>query len=268
MFASITIHTINVAFFILIDKPDREKDLRISEHIMALHKKNAGRRVVTAAVPSSGDVGDEWEDRAQSQTLEARLRERGEGFSPIPYQLLRTYIGYARKYVKPKLTAGAKKILQQYYLDLREKHKNDDNMTPLTTRQLESLIRLTEARAKAELRVDATSSDAKDAIEIFQGAIDNSIFTPPGSTVDYNASANQSGTRKSKARVMTQFVGLLTQEARQRGSGVFAFQELTQFARAKGFLTLVGDMHDFVDALNVQGFILKLSGGQYRLASF
>ena len=37
---------------------------------------------------------------------------------------------------------------------------------PITTRQLESLIRLTEARARLELREEATKEDAEDVVEI------------------------------------------------------------------------------------------------------
>ena len=40
--------------------------------------------------------------------------------------------------------------------------------TPITTRQLESLVRLTEARAKMELREEATQQDAQDIIEIMK----------------------------------------------------------------------------------------------------
>lgn len=40
--------------------------------------------------------------------------------------------------------------------------------TPITTRQLESLIRLTESRARLELREVATKEDADDVIEIMK----------------------------------------------------------------------------------------------------
>lgn len=66
-----------------------------------------------------------------------------EPFDPIPHQLLRKYIAYARKYVCPSLSNEASAIIQQFYLDLRKKHHTADS-TPVTTRQLESLIRLTE----------------------------------------------------------------------------------------------------------------------------
>jgi DNA helicase MCM8 len=50
-------------------------------------------------------------------------------------------------------------VLQQFYLSLRQKHKGIDG-APITTRQLESLIRLAEARAKMELREEVTEQDA------------------------------------------------------------------------------------------------------------
>ena len=46
-------------------------------------------------------------------------------------------------------------VLRAFYLELRAKAPAADG-APITTRQLESLIRLTEARARADLRTTAT----------------------------------------------------------------------------------------------------------------
>lgn len=67
----------------------------------------------------------------------------GETVDPIPVCLLRKYISYARQYVHPSLSPEAAKILQDFYLSLRSQAHSADS-TPITTRQLESLIRLTE----------------------------------------------------------------------------------------------------------------------------
>ncbi len=40
---------------------------------------------------------------------------------------------------------------KKFYMELRSKHRGADS-TPITTRQIESLIRLAEARARLELR--------------------------------------------------------------------------------------------------------------------
>ena len=54
---------------------------------------------------------------------------------------MRKYIAYARKYCYPILDDGAKQVIQDFYLQLR-KRKNYMDSTPVTTRQLEALIRL------------------------------------------------------------------------------------------------------------------------------
>ena len=58
-------------------------------------------------------------------------------------------------------------VLQDFYITLRKQHQGQDS-TPITTRQLESLIRLTESRARLELREVATKEDAEDVIEIMK----------------------------------------------------------------------------------------------------
>lgn len=135
--------------FILLDKPDEEMDCMLSEHVMALHAgKKSAFGVVTARRRSREESSsDEDEMRRQweaDKPLSERLKiGRNEEFDAIPSQLLRKYVGYARTYVHPKLTAAAAEVLQNFYLDLRQQHHSADS-TPITTRQLESLIRLTQ----------------------------------------------------------------------------------------------------------------------------
>jgi DNA helicase MCM8 len=70
----------------------------------------------------------------------------GERLDVIPPQLLRKFVAYARKYVRPRLSKDAAAVLQKFYLRLRSQRGSQD-CTPVTTRQLESLIRLTEVCA-------------------------------------------------------------------------------------------------------------------------
>lgn len=59
------------------------------------------------------------------------------------------------------LSDGAKRVLQKFYLTLRKGVGQQAlDVTPVTTRLLESLIRLVEARARAEHRLIATENDA------------------------------------------------------------------------------------------------------------
>ena len=60
------------------------------------------------------------------------------------------YISYARDYVVPIITEEAGRRLSHAYLDMRQLGSNKKTITA-TPRQLESLIRLSEAFAKMRL---------------------------------------------------------------------------------------------------------------------
>ena len=51
-------------------------------------------------------------DEDERSLLERLKIRRGEEIDPVPSQLLRKYIGYARKYVHPHLSAEAADVLQ------------------------------------------------------------------------------------------------------------------------------------------------------------
>uniref|UniRef100_A0A8C8G7Z8 DNA helicase MCM8 n=1 Tax=Oncorhynchus tshawytscha TaxID=74940 RepID=A0A8C8G7Z8_ONCTS len=129
--------------FLLLDVPDESHDRRLSEHVMAVRSGKGG---ASGAVVTRGDY-----HQSQSSLLEPSdtpLSDRlqacpGECVDPIPHSLLRKYVGYARRYVHPSLSTAAAQTLQDFYLSLRS-HTHPVDSTPITTRQLESLIRLTE----------------------------------------------------------------------------------------------------------------------------
>lgn len=57
------------------------------------------------------------------------------------------------------MSKSAADILQRFYLRLRDQNTSADG-TPITARQLESLVRLAEARARVDLREEITVEDA------------------------------------------------------------------------------------------------------------
>ena len=57
-------------------------------------------------------------------------------------QLLKKYISYSRHTVFPKLSMEACEVLKAFYITLRENATNNANTLPITSRALDSLIRL------------------------------------------------------------------------------------------------------------------------------
>jgi len=58
------------------------------------------------------------------------------------------------------MSKAAAAILKDFYLKLRNRSTSADG-TPITARQLESLVRLAEARARVDLRDEVTEEDTQ-----------------------------------------------------------------------------------------------------------
>ncbi len=119
--------------FIIRDIPEESHDIGLAEHILRVHK----------------DI---------------------EKVKPeIPPELLRKYISYARRYVRPKLSEEAIKVLEDFFVEMRKmSSESPDSPISITPRQLEALIRLAEAHAKMALKEYVTMDDALEAIRLMK----------------------------------------------------------------------------------------------------
>jgi replicative DNA helicase Mcm len=90
---------------------------------------------------------------------------------PIPLELLRKYVSYA-KGIKPILTQEALKRLNDFYLAMRSVSETEGSPVAITARQLESLVRIAEARARAALRKEVLAEDAEAAINIMKRSLE------------------------------------------------------------------------------------------------
>ncbi|NXL50318.1 MCM8 helicase, partial [Podilymbus podiceps] len=245
--------------FILLDTPNEDHDHLLSEHVMAIR---AGKQ---AACSSAVVVRSNTQDRSVLEVVSDRpLLERlkilpGENFDAIPHQLLRKYVGYARQYVHPNLSPEAAQVLQEFYLELRKQNQGADS-TPITTRQLESLIRLTEARSRLELREKSTKEDAEDVIEIMKYSM-LGTYSDEFGKLDFERSQHGSGmSNRSQAK---RFVSALNSIAERTYNNLFDLQQLRQIA--KELQIRVSDFESFIGSLNDQGYLLKKGSRVYQL---
>jgi DNA helicase MCM8 len=149
--------------FILLDRADEDHDRRISEHIMGISKAARGSHAsqsqpCPAPGPGASPGGGEGVETL-SQRLRKECAQYSTSSSNIDPALMRKYIEYARANVSPRLTPAAAKVLQRMYLTMRSQGPGGEGgdpassgALPVTTRHLESLIRLSQARARMELR--------------------------------------------------------------------------------------------------------------------
>ncbi|KAH8091571.1 hypothetical protein JL720_5881 [Aureococcus anophagefferens] len=228
--------------FILVDDPDSSHDALLSRHVIGMHR---GRRDSGArAAVGSPDAGD-----ADALALQRRLR-RGPRCGPLPLGHFRARRLRAALRV-PKLDVGAALLLQRTYLEMRAAHAADPAKTmPITTRQLESLVRLAQARAKLELRANVTEDDARDVVALLRESVRDACTTPTGAVDFSRAVGGMSASRAVKA-----LVAALHADADARREPYFTMADVKDLARRAGVETSK-PIADLVDILRDQSHLM------------
>ena len=162
--------------FVIEDKPSREGDSELADHILKIHKEN---------------------------TVDYEIEP----------ELLRKYIAYARKNVNPQLTDEANQILKEFYVSTRNSNPEEQGAVPITARQLEAIIRLAEASAKVKLKDRVEKEDAEKAVKLTMFCLKDVGVDPETGQID--ADIVSGGTRKSerdKIRIVSDEIKLLQEE--------------------------------------------------------
>ena len=88
----------------------------------------------------------------------------------VSTELLKKYISFAKQRIYPALTDGALQEIKDFYLKLRSTASGEGGIKaiPISPRQLEALVRLSEASARVRLSDKVTREDSKRAIELIE----------------------------------------------------------------------------------------------------
>ncbi|KAJ6785114.1 hypothetical protein PWT90_08109 [Aphanocladium album] len=127
--------------FIVKDDHSREKDINIAKHVMGIHMDNRG-----------------VEEVAESE---------------IPVDKMKKYLSYCRSRCAPRLSPEAAEKLSSHFVSIRrqvhaaEIEANTRSSIPITVRQLEAIVRITESLAKLTLSPIATEAHVDEAIRLF-----------------------------------------------------------------------------------------------------
>jgi replicative DNA helicase Mcm len=145
--------------FVLRDIPNKEADTKMSEHILEIHRRGAS-------------------------PVEAQ----------VPAELMRKYVSYAKS-IKPVLSIDALKRLGDFYLAMRAASETEGSPVAITARQLESLVRVAEARARVALKKEVSADDAEAAIAIMKRSLEEVGIDISSYKMDIDLSRRAFGTR-------------------------------------------------------------------------
>eukprot|EP00898_Chlorokybus_atmophyticus_P006175 jgi/Chlat1/6559/Chrsp45S05928 len=155
--------------FIVKDERNYEKDLMIARHVLQVH--------------STAD--------AENTDPEALERE----------EQLKRYVTYCRTHCSPRLSDRAAALLQNHYITIRDEARKkahesrSGSAIPITVRQLEAVVRISEALAKMQLLHVVDETHVTEAIRLFNvstidaansGLVDN-VFTSDAEKADVQA---------------------------------------------------------------------------------
>jgi replicative DNA helicase Mcm len=183
--------------FTLLDKPEEAKDRSMTEHILNLHK---GIRDVKISL-----------------------------IEPV---LLKKYLFYARKNISPKISDEASQKIEEFFLGMRSKGQEADSPVPITMRQLEAVIRLSEARAKLALRNEVTKEDVEQVTRLVK-----SFLTQVGvdqSTGKLDIDTLMVGRPKSASDKMQQVFDVLMKMERENDGGPIKRDQFLERADVEG----------------------------------
>jgi replicative DNA helicase Mcm len=136
--------------FSMIDRPQADRDRELAEHVLKGHRVGEIARRREAGSPTE-----------ETPEMEAPYTPH---FGP---DFLRKYVAYAKR-MYPVMTEDAMGIIEKKYLDIRRTGEAAGSSVPITPRQLEAIIRLSEAGARLRLSEAVTADDAERAVRIVE----------------------------------------------------------------------------------------------------
>ena len=165
--------------FLIRDRRDVEHDKTVASHVMRIHfadrARTATATAAAAALSSSSSAGSGVLDVAR----------------------LKRYIAYCRAKSAPAITESAARKLEDFFVLVRDSTRQRpggnsggssgssggargtsfSNKIPITVRQLEAIVRITEALAKMTLQPTATEQHVEEAIRLFTASTVDALNT-------------------------------------------------------------------------------------------
>ncbi|KAG7583999.1 AAA+ ATPase domain [Arabidopsis suecica] len=216
--------------YLILDKPDEQTDRRLAKHIVALHFENA--------------------ESAQEEAIDITT--------------LTTYVSYARKNIHPKLSDEAAEELTRGYVEMRKAGKfagSSKKVITATPRQIESLIRLSEALARMRFSEWVEKHDVDEAFRLLRVAMQQSATDHATGTIDMDLiNTGVSASERMRRDTFVSSIRDIALEKMQIGGSSMRLSELLEeLKKHGGNINTEIHLHDVrkaVATLSSEGFLV------------
>jgi replicative DNA helicase Mcm len=201
--------------FALRDVPDREKDERLATHIL--------------------------ETRLNPEIIIPELKP----------EFIRKYIAYGRKNMKPDMTREAAQALKTFYVEMRSMYTGTDTV-PITLRQNEALLRLSEASAKIRLDNKVRVEDANRAIKVMKKSLEQLAYDFETGKIDIDRA--EGGMPSSQRGKINAILAIIQKLSESLGKDI-PREEIIISAEDEGIKKMEAD--NLIDRLKTEGMIYE-----------
>lgn len=203
-------------FFTIKDVLDRTQDQKISSHILQTHQ--SGEKMSQA--------------KQKGTTLSKKDMEHIEKITnpEIERDLFRKFIAFARQTCFPVLSAEAIEVITNFYVALRDQGRVQGAYTA-TARQLEGIVRLSEASARVRLSDVVEVCDAEKAINLVRKSLEDTVTDPETGKIDIDI-ITSGKTQTSQNALLT--VLRIIKEEMNTGIDMVPIEQVAAIAMEKG----------------------------------
>lgn len=185
-----------------------------------------------------------------------------------PVEFLTSYISYARTNCQPRISDEASKELVNAYVEMRklgEDVRAAERRITATTRQLESMVRLSEAHAKMRLSDTVTRDDVLEAVRLIKSALKQAATDARTGLIDMSllTEGTSASERRRKQDLKNAVLKLLDEMTRQ-GQAARYSEVVKKLGEQSSVGVEGGEFADALRSLEQEGLIMLAGEGPRR----
>ncbi|KAF8377891.1 hypothetical protein HHK36_031279 [Tetracentron sinense] len=213
--------------YLILDKADEQTDRRLAKHIVALHFENP-----ESAVQDVLDI-----------------------------QTLTEYVSYARSHIHPQLSDEAAEELTRGYVEMRRRGNfpgSSKKVITATPRQIESLIRLSEALARIRFSELVETGDVMEAFRLLEVAMQQSATDHSTGTIDMDliTTGVSASERMRRENLLSATRNIIMEKLQLGGPSTRLLELLEELKRENAGEIHLNDLRNALATLSTEGFVV------------
>ncbi|MDO8627753.1 MAG: hypothetical protein Q7K42_04760, partial [Candidatus Diapherotrites archaeon] len=184
-------------FFPMKDVLDRIKDTEIAGHILSTHQ--LGEAILQQQITGK-----------KTFTI---TTEQAKIMAPvIDLDILKKYIAFARQKIFPIMEKETIQAISDFYINLREQGRKEGSFAA-THRQLEGIVRLSEASARVRLSDAVEIQDVQRAVRLVKASFEELLTDPETGKIDIDIlTSGSTHTQLSQMKTVLRIIKSLAEE--------------------------------------------------------